>query len=278
VTIVFDETRFNVGKMALNVAVGPKNGPPLVLFHGVCRRWHDYGPVLATLSSRWQVFAVDHRGHGRSSRADSYLVADYVADAAAFLRTLESPPILVGHSLGGLVSLGAAATTEVRGIVLEDPPSAGFLDRIDETNYGVQFRAARDLAGSDRPIAEVAHSCAAIRFADGTRLGDRRDAAALRFMARCLVDLDPVALTPVIERRWLTGYDPLAAAAKVKCPALLLAGDVALGGMLPSEDATALARALPDASRIDCVGIGHQIRGTRPDLYLQAVVNFIDSL
>src|SRR5262249_38721434 len=130
--IMFQETRGAIRTMGLNVAVGPNNGPPLVLFHGICRRWQDYGPVLGVLTSRWQVFAVDNRGHGRSSRADSYLVADYVKDATAFVAALEQPPILVGHSLGGLVSIGVAATTKVRGVILEDPPSAGFLDRIDE--------------------------------------------------------------------------------------------------------------------------------------------------
>ena len=277
---MFEEHQFSVGRVPLNFAVGPKNGPPLVLLHGVCRRWQDFGSVLATLNSRWQTFAVDHRGHGRSSRADRYLVADYVADAVAFVRGLEQPPILAGHSLGALVALGVAAAVPVRAIVLEDPPSAGFLDNIDGTAYATQFRAMRELAGSRQPVDRGGRPGAAeIRFADGTRLGDRRDAAALRFMARCLADLDPAVLTPVIERRWLIGCEPFGMmACGVKCPTLLLVADAAQGGMLPPDDATALAQALPDASRIDCPGVAHQIHGTRPDLYLQAVVNFIDSL
>jgi pimeloyl-ACP methyl ester carboxylesterase len=275
---MFEEHQVSIGQIVLNIAVGPKNGPPLVLLHGVCRRWQDYGSVLAILSARRQTFAIDHRGHGRSSRADRYLVADYVADAVAFVRGLEQPPILAGHSLGGLVALGVAARVPVRALVLEDPPSAGFLNSIDSTAYATQFQAMRDLAGSGQPIAAVAKALAEVRLPDGSRIGDRRDPAALRFLARCLADLDPAALAPVLERRWLEGFDPLAAAAAVTCPALLLAADPAQGGMLPPGDATLLAQALPDLARIDCPGVAHQIHGTRPDLYLQAVLNFVDSL
>src|SRR4051795_7372417 len=106
---MFQEQQVPVGATSIQVAIGPKNGPALVLFHGVCRRWQDFGSLLPTLSSRWQVFLVDHRGHGQSSRAVRYLVTDYIADAAAFVSRLEQPAILIGHSLGALMALGVAA-------------------------------------------------------------------------------------------------------------------------------------------------------------------------
>lgn len=273
------EQYYSLGPVSLQVASGPRNGPPLVLFHGVSRRWQDFGLFLPTLSSRWQVFAVDHRGHGKSSRADSYLATDYIADAAAFVKHLEQPPILIGHSLGALTAIGVAAAIpqKIRGVILEDPPSAGFLARIDEGPYGMQFRAMRDLAGGTRSTSDVTRALAAIPLPDGSTLGDWRDAATLRFHARCLNDLDPQVLTPVIEKRWLDGFDPIVAAAKVQCPALLLIADPAAGGMLPSTDANALASALVDGYRIDFRGVGHLIHGMKPDLFIQPVMNFLDS-
>jgi len=73
-------------------------------------------------------------------------------------------------------------------------------------------------------------------------------------------------------------FDPLESARSVTCPALLLVGNAAQGGMLPSADATVLAESLPDCVRIDFPGIGHQIHATEPATYLRNVINFLDSL
>jgi len=276
----FVERRLAAGGQRLNAVEGPPNGPPLLLLHGVGRRWQDYSPFLAAFAARAHVFALDHRGHGGSDRAARYLVADYVADVLAVVRGLPSPVAVVGHSLGALVALGvaAAAPEMVRAVVLEDPPSAGFLDRLGETSYATQFAAMQSLAGPGRPVGATARALADIRSPGGVRLGDRRDAAALRFLARCLLDLDPAVYTPVLDGRWLDGFDPLAAAANVRCPALLLVADTAEGGMLPATDADALAAALPDAARIDLPGVGHLIHGTQPDRFLRTVMNSLDSL
>lgn len=265
---------------ALHFASGPKNGPPLIVLHGVGRRWQDFGAVLPTLASRWQVFAVDHRGHGSSGRADRYLVRDYVADAVDFVAGIEQPPVVIGHSLGALTALGVAAARpdKIAAIVLADPPSPAFLSHIEETSYHRLFIAMRDLAGRSRPTAETARLLADVELLDGTRLGQRRDAASLHFLARGLLDLDPAVMTPVIEKRWLDGFDPIAAARLVACPALLLAGQVALGGMLPADDADALVRAFPDGLRVDFDGVGHHLHATRPDIFLQTVVNFLDAI
>ncbi len=277
---MLNEQMISVAGQALNVAVGLRQGVPAVLLHGVVRRWQDFSNVLPTLAARTQPFAVDQRGHGKSARGDRYLVADYVADATAFVRTLESPAVLVGHSLGAVVALGVAAALpdRVRAIVLEDPPSAKFLATLKGTAYDVQWQAMHALAGSTRPLKEMAAALADVRLPGGIRVGDVRDAAALRFLARCLRDLDPAVLTPVLEGRWLAGFDPLAAAALVKCPALLLAADVSVGGMLPGADADALAAALADPVRVDLPRVGHLIHGTLPDGYLRLTSNFLDSL
>src|SRR5687767_921873 len=95
----------------LNVSTGPATGPPLVLLHGVTRRWQDYAPLLPTLTLRWHVHALDFRGHGKSDRTaeGAYRVADYVADAAALLRDVGKPSVVYGHSLGAMVAAGVAA-------------------------------------------------------------------------------------------------------------------------------------------------------------------------
>ena len=69
------------------------------------------------------------------------------------------------------------------------------------------------------------------------RLGDLRDRASLAWSAQCLSQLDPEVLTPVIEGRWLDGYDFPDALSRVRCPTLLLQADPSAGGALTDADA-----------------------------------------
>jgi pimeloyl-ACP methyl ester carboxylesterase len=262
---VFTERSVSANGLQLNVAEGPKSGAPLWLFHGLGRRWQDFNPLLPDLTALWTVRALDHRGHGRSARAGGqYRVTDYVADAISVVFTHHELPVLVGHSLGALVALGVAAKNveAVRAVVLIDPPGPGFLANIEGTIYAATWPEMRRLAWSSRPSGDNARLLAELRVpgpkpGETVRLGELRDMTALRFLGRCLRDLDPDAMTPAIEGGWLDGFDLLAAAKLVNCPTLLLVSDPACGGMLPPADADPLTAALAERVRIDLPGVGH---------------------
>ena len=85
-------------------------------------------------------------------------------------------------------------------------------------------------------------------------------------------------MTPPLEKRWLDGFDVFALAKQVKCPALLVVADPALGGMLPSEDANPLAAALPDCSRVDLPGVGHLVHWQDTSATLRLLHGFLGSL
>src|SRR5690349_6509958 len=61
------EKRFDTGTVRINYVAGPDNGPPLVLIPAQTGTWESYQRVLPGLSAGFQVFAVDVRGHGRST-------------------------------------------------------------------------------------------------------------------------------------------------------------------------------------------------------------------
>ncbi len=88
----------------------------------------------------------------------------------------------------------------------------------------------------------------------------------------------PAALTPAIDGGWLGGFDPVAEAARVKCPVLLVVGDPACGGMLPPADADPLAAALADCTRVDLRGVGHLPHTQDPVGTLKLLHAFLDSL
>src|SRR5947209_2019741 len=179
------------------------------MLHGVGRRGVDFLPLVPALATRWHLHLIDHRGHGRSGRAPGrYRVVDHMEDALAILTWLDRPAVLLGHSLGALVAAGVAAARPelVKAVILEDPPSDGFLARLRDTPYHATFEAMRRLAESNRDVGEVARELGETIVPTATgpaTLSALRDAGSRRFIARCLADVDGDVFTPALEGRWI---------------------------------------------------------------------------
>lgn len=288
------EKTIDFGSGNLNYACGAENGPPLALFHGVTRRWQSFLPIWAALETRWQLQAWDARGHGLSSRApddhssqdSGYLVMDYVADAVRFIsKQFNQPGVLYGHSLGAMVALAAAAEVPqlVRAVVLEDPPFGTMGQQIDQTPLLSFFAGLVPFAGHRREIGAVARELAEIRITipgkeQTARLGDSRDATALRFTARSLADLDPRILKAILSRNWMSGYDLGSILTKVKCPVLVLQADANCGAMLTDQDADLLVQTLPDCTRVRFPNAPHLIHWAQTESLLRHVVGFLESV
>ncbi len=284
---MFEERAVRLSEVELHVAVGPKSGPPLVLLHGVTRRGMDFLPILPTLTTRWQVFTVDQRGHGESGRTNSYLTADYVRDAVELVGgEFSEPVVLFGHSLGAMVACGVAAEIPeaVRAVVLEDPP----FDTMGPGIVGTPFHAlfsgmCGGLGCCGGSVSRLAAEMAKIRIptADGkesVRLGDARDAAQLRFGAKCLLDLDPAVLEPVLAGRWLEGFDWKTVVTRIQSPALLMAADWTSGGMMPGAMVDTVERLLEDCTRVEFTGAGHQIHWQWPEAVSKSAIAFLESI
>lgn len=259
----------------------------ILFLHGVGRRFGSFAPLLPHVLPRWRIAGLDHRGHGASDRAaDGYRVVDYAADTVAVVsHELPAPVILHGHSLGALVALATAAAVpeRVAAVVLEDPPGPSFVRDIAHTGYHDLFTLFQEHAGSRLPVAALARELAEARLPPPgggapRRLGDVRDAASLRFTARCLADVDPRVFAPLFDGSWLAGLPWDATLAAVRCPVLLLRADMALGGMLPADDADALERHVGDLTRIECRGVGHTIHAQAPDVLARFLLPFLESL
>ena len=274
---MLQEQTFDVDAVRINYVVGPPGGRPLVLLHGVTGRWQSWLTVMPDLAIRWCLFALDLRGHGRSGRVPgAYRVSDYAGDVIALLRRqVGEPAVLVGHSLGAIVAIAVAAEVPeaVRAIVLEDPPLAAFRHQPlrDRPEYGA-FSASRDLARSGRTADELV-----VALRD---LQPDQDAVALRARATQLSQLDPDALTLILEDRAKEGFDQDACLRRIACPVLLLQGNPALGGALEDVDARRAAGLLTRGSYVRLPDVGHNIHAAdqgQPTTFCRLVHQFLES-
>ena len=154
------ERTFDTGEVVLNYAEGPPNGLPLVLLHGLGRRWQVFLPLIPSLSVRWHIFAPDLRGHGKSARvARGYSGNEYGEDVARLLRErARGAAVIFGHSLGGMLGMWLASNHPelVRALILGDNTIVTGRG-IRNLMYRALFTGLRDVArcgGSLESVAE----------------------------------------------------------------------------------------------------------------------------
>lgn len=96
------------------------SGPLLVALHGMTENRHFWDRV--PLAEHFHTVRVDLRGHGESPRVPPYDPLTLAGDVHALVADLEigQPPLVVGHSYGGVVATAYAARFPVRGAVNVD--------------------------------------------------------------------------------------------------------------------------------------------------------------
>ena len=119
----------------------------IVMVHGAfCGGWCFDTFRAPFEAAGFEVAAPDLRGHAAEAPSGAVIgvsMSDYAADIARFCDGLDEPPVLLGHSMGGLVAQLAARRAKVRALVLlaPSPPWGVMGSSMEEaaTAVGVQF-------------------------------------------------------------------------------------------------------------------------------------------
>jgi pimeloyl-ACP methyl ester carboxylesterase len=147
-------------------------GPRIVWLHGLGESSVSFEPAIARLPSYMHVL-VDLPGCGRSPWPEPAPGIDDVVEGLASWLSSDPPPIVIGHSLGGVMATLLAERASVRGVVDID----GNLSRGDCT-----FSARASVYSLDD---FVSHGFAALRddvfAAAASHPGERAYHAALSF-------------------------------------------------------------------------------------------------
>ena len=121
-----------------------RRGQPIIFLHSWLGSWRYWLPTMDSISDRYRAYALDFWGFGDSDRHESqFSLAEYVKMLTDFMDNLGlSKVALVGHGLGGMVAIKAAAerpdrfsrvvsvTTPVQGASLQTLAKPGALSRI----------------------------------------------------------------------------------------------------------------------------------------------------
>jgi len=103
-------------------------GPVVILVHGIASSSATFKRVIPPLSQHYRCISIDLLGFGESPAPEgaTYTIEEHVAAIHATIRSLRlrAPFILVGHSLGSLLSARYAAIhpEQVSRLVLVSPP------------------------------------------------------------------------------------------------------------------------------------------------------------
>ena len=265
---------FDTGEVILSYTESPPTGPPMVLLHGLTARKELWTSLLPFFTPRWQVYALDLRGHGVSGRvASRYHLTDYARDVVAFLAHLPTPAVVMGHSLGAATALAVAAAcpTGTRAAVLLDPP-------LFNRNTGVAampavqdwFRWVYQVVTTSSSFEQIVARC---RESDPTATQEQ-----IRVFADTVSGVAADAVATVLEDRLFAGVDLARTLRRIQCPLLLLHGDWDHGAAMRDDDAAFVREALPSAAIGKIPDGSHMFFQEQQEQVLQHIAEFAASL
>jgi pimeloyl-ACP methyl ester carboxylesterase len=243
------------------------SGPVVVLVHGLgSRKEGDWGRVVAPLSQKYRVLALDQIGFGQSDKPMlDYTIQTYVDFLNEFLHELKiAKASLVGESLGGWISAAYALETAT-----------------DAHMVPVERLVLVDAAGlqQDKPIPDLNPSSLAserklleVVYYDTSWVSDEvvRTALTERMRANISYTVHSVLTNPGLNSARLDGK-----LANIHVPTLVVWGKQ--DALLPLESGERYAAQIPRAKLVTFDKCGHVPPLEKAAEFVTAVTAFLGS-
>jgi len=149
-------------------------GRPVIFLHGWLESWDHWRKTMELLGRSCKAYALDFWGFGDSGKQGGFHVEDYIEMVDQFMERLGIEQAhVIGHSMGGTVSLGLA---------LEHP-------------------------GRVQQVAVVGSPIVGDGLALFLKLAARRSLASLAYRVPHVLPLGVRVLSPLLARDWRTWYE-----------------------------------------------------------------------
>jgi len=280
----FTEKQFQGSEVCLNYAESAPNGPPLLLLHGLSRDWHGFSVLFPELSRRFHLFAVDLRGHGKSSRAPGgYRISQFARDISEFVQTeLPAGTSIFGHSLGAMTGIMVATDRRCKINALIVGDSMITPESLRRSLYFPLFRQLRELMMRFKSQSALAAAMGNIVIPvpgldQPVRIEELPGNApdVLMEWSRCALLADPDALAMTVDGTTFDDWEPTKVLPQIACPTLLLQANPELDGMLSDEDVMLALDLLPNGRLVKFPLLGHALFMHQTKPVLEAVARFL---
>lgn len=250
------------------------NGPALLLIHGSGPGASSIGnwrPVLPALAERFQVYAMDLIGFGKSGRKPAPPYFDYplwVRQTRALLKRIPQEHVgLIGHSLSASIALNVAADeARVRGVMTTGAMGARFDLRSGTTRTWTCPRNREELI---QALSGLIHDTSGI---DEAYLEAREQV----IFAPGYADYFDTMFEGDQQRYIDAAVVPDDVLQRIHCPVLMLHGRE--DGSFPPECSEQIASKLKRADLMLLSGCSHSVAVERSGTFLALANEFFDGL
>jgi pimeloyl-ACP methyl ester carboxylesterase len=242
------------------------SGPPVLLIHGLGSSHQDWEHQVPDLAEKFQVIALDLRGHGKSERhIGPYTISQFAADTGTLMEKLGVAPVhVVGISMGGMVafqlSLDCPDLVE-KLVVVNALPEVSLSSFRAQWEIGQRYFLTRFLGMrfTGRILSK--------RVFPGPEQAALRDNFAIRWAQN-----DPHVYMSSV--RGILDWSVRERLGSLKCPTLVVAGDM---DFIPLEAKQYFMRQIPESSMKVIAGSGHASPVDSPEEFNRIVLDFLDA-
>ena len=247
-------------------AAGDAALQPLVFLHGIGGAARAWRGQLAAFSDRYRTIAWDMPGYGGSALLPSISIAALADALQDFLRQVgATTPILVGHSIGGMiVQQLLAKSPHIAGAVVLAQTSPAFGK--PDGDWQKAFIEAR-LGPLDRGETLGALAPTLVK----ELVGDDPDVSGMALARDCMASVpEPTYRATMLA---LMGFDLRDALKDISVPTLVLSGSKDRNA--PAPMMAKMASYIPSATYVELEGAGHLVNLERPSEFNAALDRFL---
>jgi len=253
------------GRFAYEAAGDPAS-QPLLFLHGIggaARAWRSQVEVFG---DRYRTIAWDMPGYGGSAPLPAVSIAALADALQDFLRQVgATKPILVGHSIGGMIVQQMLATSpDMAGAVVLAQTSPAFGKPDGE--WQKSFIDAR-LGPLDRGETMVSLAPSLVK----ELVGENPDASGVQIALECMAAVPQATYRATMLA--LLGFDQRNALKSIAVPTLVLSGSK--DNNAPAPMMAKMASYIPSATYVELKGVGHLVNLERPETFNAALDNFL---